>query len=88
MSGPILIVGATGQQGGAVLRALRTSVNPPALRALTRNVDSAKSIDLKKQGVDVVKGTLEDVESLKTALKGASAAFLGESADRISIVLD
>lgn len=80
MSGPILIVGATGQQGGQVLRALRDLPNPPALRALTRNVDSAKSLELKKQGVEVVKGTLEDVESLKAALTGASAAFLGELA--------
>lgn len=81
MSGPILIVGATGQQGGAVIRSLQTLPNPPALRALTRSVDSAKSLELKKQGVEVVKGTLEDVESLKTALTGASAAFLGEFAD-------
>ena len=81
MSGPILIVGATGQQGGAVLRALQTLPNPPALRALTRSVDSAKSLELKKQGVEVVKGTLEEVESLKKALTGASAAFLGESTD-------
>lgn len=80
MSGPILIVGATGQQGGAVLRSLRALANAPALRALTRKVDSPKSLELKKEGVEVVQGTLEDVESLKSALQGASAAFLGQPA--------
>lgn len=76
---PILIVGATGQQGSAVLRALQTMPNAPAIRALTRSVDSPKAQELKKRGVEVVKGTLSDVESLKQALQGASAAFLGTS---------
>lgn len=77
--GPILIVGATGQQGSAVLRALQAMPNAPAIRALTRSVDSPKAQELKKRGVEVVKGTLSDVESLKRALEGTSAAFLGTS---------
>ncbi|GAA5971958.1 hypothetical protein JCM8115_002205 [Rhodotorula mucilaginosa] len=74
--GPILIVGATGQQGSAVLRALQAMPNAPAIRALTRSVDSPKAQERKKRGVEVVKGTLSDVESLKRALEGTSAAFL------------
>ncbi|POY73384.1 hypothetical protein BMF94_3721 [Rhodotorula taiwanensis] len=76
MPGPILVIGATGQQGSAVLRSLQSVSNCPPLRALTRSVDSPKAQALQKQGVEVVKGTLEDVESLKRALEGASAAFL------------
>ena len=76
---PILIVGATGQQGSAVLRALQAMPNAPAIRALTRSTDSPRAQELKKRGVEVVKGTLSDVESLKRALEGASAAFLGTS---------
>lgn len=79
MPSPILVIGATGQQGSAVLRSLQSVSNCPPLRALTRSVDSPKAQALQKQGVEVVKGTLEDVESLKRALEGASAAFLGAS---------
>ena len=82
MSTRILIVGATGKQGSAVLRSLRTLPNPPKVRALTRNTDSPSALSLKKRGVEVVKGSLEDVASLKTALRDVDAAFLGESVSR------
>lgn len=76
MSGPILVIGATGQQGSAVVRALRADPSNPAVRALSRSTESDKAQELKKQGVEVVKGTLEDVDSLKKALTGVKAAFL------------
>ncbi|GAA5990164.1 hypothetical protein JCM10908_005854 [Rhodotorula pacifica] len=76
MSGPILVVGATGKQGSAVIRALKSMPEAPAVRALTRSLDSPKAQELKTQGIEVVKGSLSDVESLKRALVGARAAFL------------
>ena len=66
----ILITGATGQQGGAVLRHLKGKGFK--LRALTRNPDSDKA---KAIGVDVVKGDLNDEASLKAALAGVWGVF-------------
>jgi uncharacterized protein YbjT (DUF2867 family) len=82
MSSRILVVGATGKQGSAVLRSLRALPNPPRIRALTRNIDSPSALALRKKGVEVVKGSLEDIASLKTALRDVDAAFLGESVPR------
>ncbi|GAA5969611.1 hypothetical protein JCM8115_003090 [Rhodotorula mucilaginosa] len=76
MSSRILVVGATGKQGSAVLRSLRALPNPPRIRALTRNIDSPSALALRKKGVEVVKGSLEDIASLKTALRDVDAAFL------------
>ncbi|GAA6004139.1 hypothetical protein JCM10207_002446 [Rhodosporidiobolus poonsookiae] len=73
---PILVTGATGKQGGAVLEALQTLPNPPKLRALSRNPDSPAAQKLKEKGVEVFKGDLSDSEGLKKALEGAEAAFL------------
>ncbi|WP_436531480.1 NmrA family NAD(P)-binding protein [Actinoplanes sp. HUAS TT8] len=68
MSDPVLVVGATGQQGGAVLRALRKADFP--VRALVR--DPAKASAL---GVETVVGDLRDRESLTGAVDGVRAVF-------------
>ncbi len=62
----ILITGATGRQGGAVIRHML-----PAswrLRALTRDPRSKAAQDLAKQGVEIVRGDLEDETSLDRAV--------------------
>jgi uncharacterized protein YbjT (DUF2867 family) len=73
----IAVVGATGAQGGGLVRAI---LNDPtsgfAVRALTRKVDSDKGKELKKLGAEVVAADLDDVESLKRAFAGAYGAFL------------
>lgn len=69
----ILITGATGQQGGAVLRHLVGKGFK--LRALTRNPDSDKAKALAAQDVQVIKGDLDDEASLKAALQGAWGVF-------------
>jgi uncharacterized protein YbjT (DUF2867 family) len=73
----IAVVGATGAQGGGLVRAI---LNDPtsgfAVRALTRKVDSDKGKELKKLGAEVVAADLDDVESLKKAFAGAYGAFL------------
>lgn len=65
----ILITGATGKQGGAVIRALMG--RGFRLRAMTRKPDSAAALALAAAGVDLVKGDLDDAASLKAALAGA-----------------
>ena len=73
----IAVVGATGAQGGGLVRAI---LNDPssgfAVRALTRKVDSDKGKELAKLGAEVVAADLDDVESLKRAFAGAHGAFL------------
>jgi len=69
----ILVTGATGNQGGAVLRHLRGSTFD--VRALTRKPESKAAQALTAQGIHVIKGDLDDVESLKTTLKDTWGVF-------------
>jgi uncharacterized protein YbjT (DUF2867 family) len=70
----ILITGATGQQGGATLRHLLKR-GGFRLRALTRKPDGEPAKALKAQGVEVVKGDLDDAASLERALDGAWGVY-------------
>lgn len=70
---PILVTGATGKQGGAVVRALLKAGRP--VRALTRDSGSAAGRALAAQGVDVVKGDFSDPASLDAALAGVDGVF-------------
>eukprot|EP00695_Tsukubamonas_globosa_P001975 TRINITY_DN3055_c0_g1_i1.p2 TRINITY_DN3055_c0_g1~~TRINITY_DN3055_c0_g1_i1.p2 ORF type:complete len:164 (-),score=49.35 TRINITY_DN3055_c0_g1_i1:1-492(-) len=71
----LLVTGATGLQGGSVIRAFlgHPSVS---LRALTRNPASPAGVALAKQGVEVVPGDLNDPASVEKAMHGVDAAFL------------
>jgi uncharacterized protein YbjT (DUF2867 family) len=72
----IAVVGATGAQGGGLVRAMladKQSEFTP--RALTRKVDSDQAKALAKAGADVVRADLDDEESLKRAFQGAYGAF-------------
>ncbi|NIO38777.1 MAG: NmrA family NAD(P)-binding protein, partial [Burkholderiales bacterium] len=64
-----LVTGATGAQGGSVARHLLSRGNF-SLRALTRNLKTAKARVLQDAGIDLIKGDLDDIESLNAALKG------------------
>src|ERR1700756_2077336 len=66
----IAVVGATGQQGGAVVRALQAG-NQFKVRALTRN--PAKHRELADE---VVQADLARPESLRAAFEGAHGVFL------------
>ena len=72
----IAVVGATGAQGGGLVRAI---LNNPgggfAARAITRDVTSEKAKQLAKLGAEVVQGDVDNVESLKKAFKGAYGAY-------------
>jgi uncharacterized protein YbjT (DUF2867 family) len=69
----ILVVGATGKQGGAVLRHLRDRGFP--VRALTRNPSKPEARELAGSGTEVVHGDMEDFDSLRRALDGVYGVF-------------
>lgn len=69
----VFVAGATGQQGSAV--AARLLADGWAVRALTRNSDSAKARALIEAGVEVVAGTIEDVETVERCLDGVHGVF-------------
>jgi len=72
----IAVIGATGAQGGGVCRAILKDVGGGyGVRALTRNAGSDKAKELKRLGAEVVEADIDDVESLKRALRGAHGAF-------------
>src|SRR5258705_1068773 len=69
----ILVTGVTGHQGGAVARALQSSGFH--LRGLTRKPESKEAATLAHNGVDIVKGDLDDDATLRRALAGAWGVF-------------
>ena len=72
----IAIVGATGAQGGGVVRAIVNDKSGGfAARALTRHPTSDKAKAVAKEGAIMAAADLDDVESLKRAFTGAYAAF-------------
>ena len=71
----VLITGATGKQGGAVVEFL-LSGDKVAIRALTRNPEAPAAKALAAKGVELAKGSLTDEGSLVAAMEGCSAAFL------------
>jgi len=72
----IAIVGATGLQGGGLVRAIVNDKSGGfAARALTRHPTSDKAKAVAKEGAVMAAADLDDVESLKRAFTGAYAAF-------------
>lgn len=69
----ILVTGATGQQGGAVARALLAEGRP--VRAMTRHPEGEAARALAELGATVVRGDLDDPESLRAALDGVWGVF-------------
>lgn len=71
---PYAVIGATGQQGGAVVDALLADSKP--VRALVRDPASDKSRALADRGVTLVRADQDDADSLVAALDGVAALFL------------
>ncbi|MBN1917779.1 MAG: NmrA/HSCARG family protein [Verrucomicrobia bacterium] len=72
----IAVMGATGSQGGGLVRAI---MNDPTggftARAITRDPASDKARALAKLGAEVVRGDVADEESLERAFTGAYGAY-------------
>lgn len=72
----IAVVGATGAQGGGLVRAIQSDAGSAfKARALTRDVNSDKAKALAKLGAEVVAANVDDVESVKKAFAGAHGAY-------------
>ncbi|KAK7185081.1 NAD(P)-binding protein [Paraphaeosphaeria sporulosa] len=69
----IVVVGATGNQGGSVAR--RFLAAGYRVRGLTRTTASSAATALASAGVEMVQADLDDVQSLKEAFRGANAIF-------------
>jgi uncharacterized protein YbjT (DUF2867 family) len=74
----ILVVGATGQQGGVTAKHLLA--DGWCVRALTRNSDSPASQALTVVGVELVPGDLLDRQSLDAAVDGVYGVFSVQNA--------
>jgi uncharacterized protein YbjT (DUF2867 family) len=71
----VLVIGATGNQGGAVVNALLASGRPWRVRALTRNPGRPAARALAGRGVEVVRGNLDDPASIEAALDAVQGVF-------------
>ena len=72
----IAVCGATGAQGGGLVRAiLRDKAGPFSARALTRDPKSEKARALAALGAEVVKADVDNLEDLKRAFAGAYGAY-------------
>ncbi|GAA2575513.1 NmrA/HSCARG family protein [Dactylosporangium fulvum] len=72
-SAPVLVVGATGRQGGATARALLATGVP--VRALVRDPATDRARALEALGAELVTGDLRDRDSVFRATEGARAVF-------------
>jgi uncharacterized protein YbjT (DUF2867 family) len=70
----VLVTGATGNQGGAVTRALLDAGH--RVRALTRRTGSSAALALAGAGAEVVAGDFGDPASLRAACRGADGVFV------------
>jgi uncharacterized protein YbjT (DUF2867 family) len=72
----IAVLGATGAQGGGLVRAiLNDKSGEYAARAITRDVNSDKARALAQLGAEVVAGDVDDEASLRRAFAGAHGAY-------------
>ena len=72
----IAIVGATGSQGGGLVRAiLADPAGRFAARALTRDPKSEKALALAELGAEVVAADVDDEDSLTRAFSGAHGVY-------------
>jgi uncharacterized protein YbjT (DUF2867 family) len=73
-TGPVLVIGATGQQGGAAARALLD--RGWTVRALVRDESRPAARLLREAGAGLVTGDLDDRESVRAAMRSVSGVFL------------
>jgi len=72
----IAVVGATGAQGGGLVRAITSDPDGPFIaRAITRDINSDKARALAALGAEVVAGDVDDPASLRRAFEGAYGAY-------------
>ncbi|KAK4555930.1 hypothetical protein LTR86_007150 [Recurvomyces mirabilis] len=75
MSNVLVVLGATGNQGRAVLTYFQQHEPSYKLRGTSRNPSSDAAITLAKSGIEIVKADLNDLDSLKHAFQDATVIF-------------
>jgi uncharacterized protein YbjT (DUF2867 family) len=75
----ILVTGATGHLGRAVIRRLLKNTPANKIAAFVR--DESKAFDLKEAGFDIRVGSYDDVVSLDAAMRGIEKVLLIASND-------
>ena len=86
----VLVTGATGTQGSATIRSLISRATPAqsvTIHALVRDPSSSKASSIasitstgaSNATVKLFKGTFDDIDSIKTAASGTTAAFINVS---------
>lgn len=73
MSETVLVLGATGTQGGAVVDHLLE--DEVTVYALTRNPDGDAARSLEANGAEVVEGNLNDTDALEAAMEAVDGVF-------------
>lgn len=72
----ITVFGATGAQGGGLVKAILADKNNDfSVRAVTRNANSKTAKALAQLGAQIVVADIDNVQSIKQALKGAYGAY-------------
>ena len=72
----ITVFGATGAQGGSLARSILEDRDGPfAVRAVTRNVNSAAARALAAAGAEVVAADVDDADAVARAMQGAYGAY-------------
>ncbi|MBI3259453.1 MAG: NmrA/HSCARG family protein [Ignavibacteriae bacterium] len=69
----ILVIGATGAQGGSALRHLKA--NGWNVKAFVRDPQKPTAKALVEQGIELVQGDMNDTASLQAAMKGVYGVF-------------
>jgi uncharacterized protein YbjT (DUF2867 family) len=79
MSKLLVVFGVSGNQGGSVANFVLNDHELSKefkVRGVTRDLSKPTIQDLKSKGVEIVKGDVQDEESVKHALQGAHSVFL------------
>ncbi|MEV6275535.1 NmrA/HSCARG family protein [Nocardia sp. NPDC051832] len=72
--GPVLVIGATGQQGRATTQQLLE--RGWDVRAFVRNPQTPAALALRDAGADLTVGDLDDIDSVRAAMTGAYGVFM------------
>ncbi|MCR4159704.1 NmrA/HSCARG family protein [Kerstersia gyiorum] len=70
---PILVLGATGRQGGSVAKALLKARWP--VRAFVQDPSEPASIALREAGAELVQGALQETDVIASAMKDIQGVF-------------
>ncbi|GAM91519.1 hypothetical protein ANO11243_095710 [Dothideomycetidae sp. 11243] len=79
MAKVLAVFGATGQQGGSIIKYVLEDFDLSTkfkIRAITRSPSSERAKQLQESGIEVVQGDVLDETSLRLALRGAHFVFI------------